>query len=88
MSDSFNVHSSSDQVPVAGHSESEVETGVVAFLFETSVADLDLEMDGTPLEYETNEAGLELKIEPDALHLEMETDVPQETSKQERYSAD
>jgi hypothetical protein len=41
------------------------------------VADLELEIDATALELET-----------DATSLKLEADVPQETSKQERYSAD
>jgi hypothetical protein len=47
------------------------------FKLETSTADLELEMNVTTLELEADVAGLKL-----------ETDVPQETSKQERYSAD
>jgi hypothetical protein len=47
------------------------------FKLETSTADLELEMNVTALELEADVAGLKL-----------ETDVPQETSKQERYSAD
>jgi hypothetical protein len=38
------------------------------------------------LKLETNTAALEL--ETNAVGLELETDVPQETSKQERYSTD
>jgi hypothetical protein len=41
------------------------------------VANLELEMDTTALE-----------LEAEAASLELETEVPQETSKQERYSAD
>jgi hypothetical protein len=55
---------------------SKLETEVAALQFETSAADLELEMDTTALELEADMVGLELKI-----------DVPQETSKQERYSA-
>jgi hypothetical protein len=47
------------------------------FKLETSTTDLELEMNVTALELEADVAGLKL-----------ETDVPQETSKQERYSAD
>jgi hypothetical protein len=67
----------SDQVKGAGYSESEVETDTAALQLVTSAVDLELETDATALELETDTAGLEL-----------ETDVPQETSKQERYSAD
>jgi hypothetical protein len=78
---SCHVHSSSplpafDQVQGAGYSVSKLETEVAALQFETSAADLELEMDTTALELEADTIGLELKI-----------DVPQETSKQERYSA-
>jgi hypothetical protein len=91
--DSCHIYSSlplpvSDQVQGAGYSESEVETDVTALQLETSAADLDLKIDATTLELETDVIGLELEIEPAALDLETEIDVPQETSKQERYSAD
>jgi hypothetical protein len=62
-----------------GYSESEVETDVAALQLETSAAALELEMDAAALELEPNAA---------ALDLEMETNVPQELSKQERYLAD
>jgi molybdopterin-biosynthesis enzyme MoeA-like protein len=80
--DSYHVHSlspllASDQVQGAGYSESEVETDVAAIQLETSTVDLKLETDATALE-----------LEADAASLELEIDVPQETSKQERYSAD
>jgi hypothetical protein len=48
-------------------------------LMETSATAPELEMDATALELDTYAATLDL---------EMETDVPQEISKQERYSAD
>jgi hypothetical protein len=54
-----------------------VETDATALQLEISVANLELEMDTTALELEEEVASLELEIE-----------VPQETSKQERYSAD
>jgi hypothetical protein len=54
-----------------------VETDTTALQLETSTSDLELEMDAIALELEEDMAGLEL-----------ETNVPQETSKQERYSAD
>jgi hypothetical protein len=82
VGDSYHIHSSSplpvsDQVQGAGYSESEVETDAAALQLETSTADLELETNVTALELETDAAGLELEI-----------DVPQETSKQERYSFD
>jgi hypothetical protein len=40
------------------------------------------------LEFETEAAALKLETYVAALDLEMEIDVPQEISKQERYSAD
>jgi hypothetical protein len=67
----------SDQVQGAGYSESEVETDVAALQLETSATDLELETGATTMELETNVDGLELQ-----------TYVPQETSKQERYSTD
>jgi hypothetical protein len=80
--DSCHVYSSSplptsDQVQGAGYSESEVETDVAALQLETSATDLELETGATTMELETNVDGLELQ-----------TYVPQETSKQERYSTD
>jgi hypothetical protein len=82
VGDSYHIHSSSplpasDQVQGAGYSESEVETDTAALQLETSTDDLELETNITALELETDAAGLELEI-----------DVPQETSKQERYSVD
>jgi hypothetical protein len=82
VGDSYHIHSSSplsasDQVQGAGYSESEVETDAAALQLETSTADLELDTNVTALELETDVAGLELEI-----------DVPQETSKQERYSVD
>jgi hypothetical protein len=62
-----------------GYSESEVETDVAALQLETSAAALELEMDAAALELEPNAA---------ALDLEMEINMPQELSKQERYLAD
>jgi hypothetical protein len=67
----------SDQLQGAGYSESKVETDATALQLEISVANLELEMDTTALE-----------LEAEAASLELETEVPQETSKQERYSAD
>jgi hypothetical protein len=52
---------------------------MTALELETSVTALELEMDMTALGLETYAA---------ALNLEMETNMPQEISKQERYSAD
>jgi hypothetical protein len=82
VGDSYHIHSlsplpASDQVQGAGYSESEVETDTAALQLETSTDDLELETNVTALELETDAAGLELEI-----------DVPQETSKQERYSVD
>jgi hypothetical protein len=42
----------------------------------------------TALELETDVTTIELETYATALDLEMETDVPHEISKQERYSAD
>jgi hypothetical protein len=61
----------------ARYSESKVVTDAAALQLETSAADLKLETDTTTLE-----------LEADAASLELETNVPQETSKQERYSGD
>jgi hypothetical protein len=58
------------------YSESEVETDVTALQLETYVADLELEMDRTTLEFLIDVAGLELETYPDALDLEMKTDMP------------
>jgi uncharacterized membrane protein YkoI len=79
--DSYHIHSSSplpasDQEQGAGYSESEVETNMAALQLETSMTELKLETDTTALE-----------LEADATGIELETDVPQETSKQKRYSA-
>jgi hypothetical protein len=55
-----------------------MEIDADALQFETSVVDLELDMDATALELKADTTGLELEI-----------DMPQETSKQERrYSAD
>jgi hypothetical protein len=84
----------SDQVQGSGYSESEVETDVASIQLETSAATLELETDAAALELETDATGLELEMNAPALQLEialdleMETDVPQGISKQERYSAD
>jgi hypothetical protein len=48
-------------------------------------ATLELEMDAAGLELEMNAPALKLET---SLDLEMETEVPQGLSKQERYSAD
>jgi hypothetical protein len=82
--DSCHVHSSSplpvsDQVQGVGYTKSEVETDAAALELETFTTTLELEM---------NTAALELEIDAAALDLEIETDVPQEVSKQERYSTD
>jgi hypothetical protein len=69
----------SDQVQEARYFESDVETFAATLELETSSAALELETNTTPLELETDLAPLEL---------ETETDVSQEISKQERYSAD
>jgi hypothetical protein len=84
MVDSCHIHSSSplamsDQVQGAGYSESEVEI---------DAATLKLETDATTLKLETDAAALELETDTSALDLETVTDVSQEISKQERYSAD
>jgi hypothetical protein len=60
-----------------GYSESELEIDVAALQLEIFVADLELETDATALELVADTAGLKLEI-----------DMPRETSKQERYSAD
>jgi hypothetical protein len=67
----------SNQVQGAGYSESKVEANAGALQLETFAADLKLEADATALELEVDTAGLKFK-----------TDMPQETSKQERYLAD
>jgi hypothetical protein len=82
VGDSYHVHFLSplptyDEVQGVGYSESEVETDTIALQLETSTADLELEMNTTALE-----------LEVDALGLELDIGMPQETSKQERYSAD
>jgi hypothetical protein len=82
--DSCHVHSSSslvaaDQVHRVGYFESEVET---------DMADLELEIDTAALELETDVVALELGTDAVVLNLERETDVSQEISNQERYSAD
>jgi hypothetical protein len=55
---------------------------------ETDMDDLELETNATTLELETNAATLELETDVVVLDLETETDVSQEISKHERYSAD
>jgi hypothetical protein len=82
--DSCHVHSSSPlptsyQVQGVGYTKSEVETDAAALELETFTTTLELEM---------NTAALELEIDAAALDLKIETDVPQEVSKQERYSTD
>jgi hypothetical protein len=67
----------SNQVQGAGYSKPKVEANTAALQLETSTADLKLETDATALELEAGTADLKFK-----------TDLPQETSKQERYSAD
>jgi hypothetical protein len=74
--DSFHIHSSS---PLAMFDQVQ---GAGYFESEVETNDataLELEMDTTPLKLETDATPLEL---------EMETNVSQETSMQERYSAD
>jgi hypothetical protein len=66
----------------------ELETGTGALELETSVTALELETFMTALELEMDVTALELETYVAALDLEMETDVPQEISKHERYSAD
>jgi hypothetical protein len=82
VGDSYHVYSSSPfpfaQVQGAGYFESKVETDVATLEFETSTAALVLEMNAAILELETDVA---------ALDLDTEIDMPQEISKQERYSA-
>jgi hypothetical protein len=83
-----------DQVQGLGYSESEVVIDTTAPQLETSAAALELEMDAATLELEMDAVGLELEMNAPALKLEtsldleMETEVPQGLSKQERYSAD
>jgi hypothetical protein len=93
MGDSCHIHSLSplpalDQLQAMVYSESEVETDAAALQLETSMTTVELEMDTTALELETSMTALELETYIAALDLEMETDVPHELSKQERYSAD
>jgi hypothetical protein len=99
LGDSCHIHSSSplplsDQVHGLGYTKSEVETDKAAIQLETSTVTLELETDATALELKTDAAGLELEmnartLELDkTLYLEMEIDVPQGLSKQERYLAD
>jgi hypothetical protein len=47
-----------------------------------------VEIDATALELETDAATLELEMDTTALKFETETNMSQEISKQERYSAD
>jgi hypothetical protein len=100
--DSCHLHSSSplhayDQVQGTGYSKSEVETDMAvlqletsatALKLETSVAALELETDATGLKLEMNAAALEMERDIGALDLEKEIGMPQQISKQERYSAD
>jgi hypothetical protein len=91
--DSCHIHSSSllpvfDQVQGAGYSESEVEADVAALQLETSAIAFELEMDGADLELKIDTVDLELETSAAALDLEMKIDVPQETSKHERYLTD
>jgi hypothetical protein len=99
VGDSCHVYSSSsllasDQVQRSGYSKSEVEIDVAALQFETSTVALELETDAATLELEMDVASLELEASSPApeleiaLDLDMKTDVPQELSKQERYSTD
>jgi hypothetical protein len=102
VGDSCHIHSSlhlpaSDQLQGAGYCDSEVEMDMAALQLEISVTTLELEMDAaalemetsvTAFELETNAAALKLETYAAALDLEMKTDVPQQISKQERYSAD
>jgi hypothetical protein len=74
-----------DQVQGLGYSESEVVIDTAAPQLETSAVALELEMDAAGLELEMNAPALKLES---SLDLEMETEVPQGLSKQERYSAD
>jgi hypothetical protein len=83
VTDSCHVHSSSplaasDLVQGVGYSEFEVKT---------DMADLKLETDSAALELETDIGTLKLETNTTILDLEMATDVYQEISKQERYSA-
>jgi hypothetical protein len=55
---------------------------------ETDAATLELEAYAATLELEMNAAALKLEIDAATLDLKIETDVPQEISKQERYSVD
>jgi hypothetical protein len=66
----------------------ELETDAAALELETSATALKLEASVTALELETDVTTIELETYATALDLEMETDVPHEISKQERYSAD
>jgi hypothetical protein len=82
--DFCHIHSSShlavfDQIQGAGYFESEVET---------DAADLELETYAAALELEMNAAALKLETDAVVLNLETVTNMYQEISKQERYSAD
>jgi hypothetical protein len=86
--DSCHVHSSSplvvsNQVEGPRYFKSEVETNVFDLELETDAADLELETDVAALQLEADTTGLKLETYTTALDLEMETDVPQETLRQE-----